>query len=88
MLSTQPGTEAVRRADWMAQCDKDRTHQAELTELRELLSHLLQDYDAHDIADELQKLHNEQPEEQRQGYRMKIAMLSKDYQLGAYDNCF
>lgn len=54
-------------------------------QLRELLSSLLRCYDGHDIAREMQRLHNKQPAEQRKGYRMEIAMLSKDYQRGAYD---
>ena len=85
MLSTRPGTEAVRRADRIAQCDMERVRQAELMQLRELLSSLLDCYDNHDIALELQRLHNDQSEEQRGGYQMEIAMLSKDYQMGAYD---
>ena len=88
MLSTRPGTEDVRRADYAAQSYLEHMRQAELTELRELLSSLLQGYDNHDIARELQQLHNDQSEAQRAGYRMEIAMLSKDYQQGAYDTCF
>jgi len=88
MLSTRPGTEDVRRADYAAQSSLNQMRQAELTELRELLSSLLKDYDSHDIARELQQLHNDQNQAQRAGYRMEISMLSKDYQQGAYDRCF
>ena len=88
MLSTRPGTEDVRRADYAAQSSLEYMRRAELTELRELLSGLLQGYDNHDIARELQQLYNDQDEAQRAGYRMEIAMLSKDYQQGSYDRCF
>ena len=85
MYSTHSDLAAIRRADQQATMHAMDCRESALALLRQHLQHLLTHFDNHDIAVELQKLHNEQPEDKRGGYRMEIAMLSADYQQGTYD---
>ncbi len=88
MLSTNSDIVAIRRADQLATMHAQDCRESALATLRQHLQYLLTHFNNNDIAAELQRLHNAMPEEERGGYRMEIAMLSKDYQMGAYDNSF
>lgn len=87
MFTAQSRTDGISRAAPISMLTSQR-REAELTQLRKHISHLLSHFDGHDIALELQRLHNAQPEEHRDGYRMEIAMLSRSYQMGGYDPSF
>lgn len=85
MLSSQPSAHALGPSDSSAEQKVEDCRAAERLALCHQLAHLLRCFDGPAIAQELQRLHNAQPAEVRQGYRMEIRLLSRSYQLGAYD---
>jgi len=84
-----PGNREVRRRDERAQLAQQpygaKHLEAEAAELQQQVNELLQRFSNHDIALCLQRSHNALPEDQREGYRMEIRMLSLSYQQGGYD---
>lgn len=55
------------------------------SDLQQQINRLLEQFDSHQIARCLQRSHNNLPDDQRQGYRMEIRLLSRAYQQGGYD---
>ena len=84
-----PGSREVRRRDEvapLAQQPYGAKHlEAEAQRLQQQVDTLLQRFSNHDIALCLQRSHNALPEDQREGYRMEVRMLSPAYQQGGYD---
>ena len=87
-----PGSQDVRRRDERAHLVQQpygaKHLEAEAQRLQQQVDELLQRFSNHDIALCLQRSHNALPEDQREGYRIEIRMLSPAYQQGGYDACY
>ena len=87
-----PGNREVRHRDERAHLAQQpygaKPLEAETTELQQQVDALLQRFSNHDIARCLQRSHNALPDDQREGYRMEIRLLSSAYQQGGYDALF